>query len=40
VASPFSTPDWDNYHRLMGEVHCGVAAVGHVFNFDWWENLP
>jgi hypothetical protein len=28
--------DWDLYHRLLGEVHCGVIVQRLPFAFDWW----
>jgi protein-arginine deiminase len=31
--------DWDLYHRLSGEVHCGSNATRDVPNHDkWWES--
>ncbi|MCH8879388.1 MAG: hypothetical protein IID34_05840 [Planctomycetes bacterium] len=32
--------DWDLYHRLDGEVHCGTEVVRMLFGFNWWENQP
>lgn len=32
--------DWDLYHRLDGEVHCGTAARREHFSTPWWEQLP
>jgi protein-arginine deiminase len=29
--------DWDLYHRLDGEVHCGSNATRQVANY-WWES--
>jgi len=32
--------DWDLYHRLDGEVHCGSEVIHAPFTLDWWENQP
>ena len=32
--------DWNLYHRLTGEVHCGTAMKRQPFSFNWWQNLP
>ncbi len=28
--------DWDEYHRLLGEVHCGTNVIRAPYAFDWW----
>src|SRR5262249_13705978 len=28
--------DWDLYHRLDGEIHCGVLMMRDAFSFGWW----
>jgi hypothetical protein len=38
--NPTLWDDWDWYHRLEGEVHCGTAARRTTFGFPWWEKLP
>ena len=36
--SVFFTDDWDWYHRLLGEVHCGTNQEGPPqANVKWWE---
>lgn len=30
--------DWDTYHRLRGEVHCGTNAARAVPAAKWWES--
>lgn len=31
--------DWDLYHRLLGEVHCGTNATRAIpANVSWWES--
>lgn len=32
--------DWDPYHRLMGEVHCGSSAVRGPLPVEWWSHQP
>ncbi len=32
--------DWDLYHRLAGEVHCGSNAIRTVPQAKWWEVQP
>lgn len=32
--------DWDLYHRLMGEIHCGTNSVRQIPSTKWWEVLP
>lgn len=32
--------DWDYYHVLLGEVHCGTAVRHKVLGFNWWSNQP
>ncbi len=32
------TEDWDLYHRLLGEVHCGSNAARQIPEFKWWES--
>ena len=32
--------DWDLYHRLQGEVHCGTAMKRQPFSFNWWQKQP
>ena len=32
--------DWDLYHRLDGEVHCGSNVVRQPYGLDWWSNQP
>jgi hypothetical protein len=32
--------DWDLYHRLDGEVHCGTEVVRRFFQFNWWTKQP
>ena len=32
--------DWNLYHRLMGEVHCGTNVRRNPFVFNWWEKEP
>jgi protein-arginine deiminase len=32
--------DWDLYHRLEGEVHCGSNATRAVPDARWWEVMP
>jgi protein-arginine deiminase len=29
--------DWDLYHRLLGEVHCGSNATREIPEVKWWE---
>ena len=29
--------DWDLYHRLLGEVHCGSNATREIPDVKWWE---
>lgn len=29
--------DWDDYHRLDGEVHCGSIVKREALAFDWWD---
>ena len=29
--------DWDLYHRLLGEVHCGSNATREIPEAKWWE---
>lgn len=29
--------DWDLYHRLLGEVHCGSNAARQIPEVKWWE---
>ena len=34
----FFTENWDLYHRLLGEVHCGTNQSGPPqHDFKWWE---
>jgi protein-arginine deiminase len=30
------TEDWDLYHRLLGEVHCGSNADRQIPATAWW----
>lgn len=30
--------DWNLYHRLAGEVHCGTNAAREIPNAKWWES--
>lgn len=30
--------DWDDYHRMLGEVHCGTNAVRAIPTTKWWES--
>lgn len=32
--------DWDLYHRLEGEVHCGSTVLRNPFALQWWIGLP
>ncbi|MFO0874693.1 MAG: protein-arginine deiminase family protein [Phycisphaerales bacterium] len=32
--------DWDHYHALSGEVHCGTNALREIYAFPWWEHAP
>ena len=32
------TEDWDLYHRLLGEVHCGTNATRQIPDYKWWES--
>jgi len=32
------TEDWDLYHRLLGEVHCGSNSTRQIPEFKWWES--
>jgi len=32
--------DWDVYHRLDGEVHCGSTIVRLPLSINWWEHQP
>ena len=32
--------DWDLFHRLDGEVHCGTAARRTHLSMPWWELIP
>ncbi len=32
--------DWEYYHALKGEVHCGTAARHAVLDLDWWSHQP
>ncbi len=38
--SPLWVEDWDLYHRLDGEVHCGTNATRSVPVEPWWEVAP
>lgn len=29
--------DWDSYHVLSGEVHCGTNTLREPFEVKWWE---
>jgi protein-arginine deiminase len=29
--------DWDDYHAMLGEVHCGSTSVAKAKNLTWWE---
>ena len=29
--------NWDGYHRLLGEVHCGTNATRKIPDVRWWE---
>lgn len=29
--------DWDDYHILGGDIHCGMVAKRERFDFKWWE---
>jgi protein-arginine deiminase len=29
--------DWDLYHRMLGEVHCGSNAKRALPSVNWWE---
>lgn len=29
--------DWDDYHRAMGEVHCGTNSTRAIPETKWWE---
>jgi len=29
--------DWDLYHQLIGNVHCGTVVKRAVLEFDWWQ---
>jgi protein-arginine deiminase len=30
--------DWDLYHALLGEVHCGTNAIREIPEAKWWES--
>ncbi len=30
--------DWDAYHRVLGEVHCGTNATRKIPEARWWES--
>jgi protein-arginine deiminase len=30
--------DWDDYHRMLGEVHCGTNATRAIPTAKWWES--
>lgn len=30
--------DWDAYHRIFGEVHCGTNATRRIPDARWWES--
>ncbi len=30
--------DWDGYHRVLGEVHCGSNATRKIPEARWWES--
>lgn len=32
--------DWDLYHRLLGEVHCGSVVMREPYAYDWWGSQP
>ena len=32
--------DWNLYHALGGEVHCGTYVVRKPFALDWWSHQP
>lgn len=32
--------DWNLYHRLEGEVHCGSNVLRVPYALDWWSNQP
>lgn len=32
--------DWEFYHALLGEVHCGTAVKHATLTVDWWANQP
>jgi protein-arginine deiminase len=31
--------DWDLYHRLSGEVHCGSNTKRAIVATKWWESV-
>ena len=37
----YFTDDWDTYHRLDGEVHCGsnpeTMVAPYTTGINWWE---
>ena len=32
--------DWNLYHRMAGEVHCGTNAMRAIPSTKWWEVTP
>ncbi len=36
----FFVEDWDHYHVLSGEVHCGTNVLRKTFPFAWWTKQP
>ena len=32
--------DWNLYHALCGEIHCGSVVKRSVLPIDWWEHQP
>jgi len=40
IPSAKFTDDWNSYHRLLGEVHCGSNVLRVPYTLDWWSNQP
>lgn len=32
--------DWELYHKLSGEVHCGSNVIRKPYGFSWWTKQP
>jgi hypothetical protein len=39
-ASVVFVEDFDHYHALSGEVHCGTNVLRAIYPFSWWNHQP